>query len=123
MFRFSALATATLLALGSVAMAEGNVKAGKKVFKKCAACHTVKEGKHKVGPSLYQIIGSTAGAIDGFKYSTAMVDSGVTWDDESLTAFLKAPKAFIPKNRMAFPGLKKDQQIEDVIAYIRSKSE
>ncbi|SFT37912.1 Cytochrome c2 [Pseudovibrio denitrificans] len=114
-------APAPVAAPVQVALA-GDVKAGKKVFKKCRACHSVKEGQNKVGPSLYGVIGSQAGAVEGFKYSKAMANADVTWDASSLTEFLAKPKKFIPKNRMAFAGLKKPADIENLLAYLDSAS-
>lgn len=102
----------------TVAALDGDVKAGKKVFKKCKACHKVKEGKNGAGPSLFQIVGATAGQVEGFKYSKAMSGSGLVWDAETLTAFLTKPKSYLPGTSMAFPGLKKDADITNVIAYL-----
>ena len=99
----------SLSALSAPAFAAGDVKAGKKIFKKCKACHDVKEGKNKVGPSLYNIVGATAGSVEGFKYSKALLESGLTWDEENLRAFVTKPKKLIPGNRMAFAGLKKEK--------------
>lgn len=111
----------SLVSVGPV-MADGDIKAGKKVFKKCKACHTVKEGKHKSGPSLYNIVGATAGVIEGFKYSEAMASSGIIWDEEALRSFVTKPKELIPGTRMAFSGLKKEKQVDDLIAYLKSVS-
>lgn len=101
----------------------GDVTAGKKVFKKCKSCHSLKEGKTGVGPSLYKIVGADAGATDGFKYSKAMVGSGLVWDTETLSAFLAKPRKVVKGTKMAFGGLKKEADIENLIAYIASKSE
>ena len=108
-------ATSTQVALA------GDVKKGKKVFRKCKACHKVKEGKNAVGPSLFKIVGANAASVEGFKYSQAMTDSGVVWDLEALTAFLKKPKALVPGTKMAFGGIKKDADIENLIAYLASQ--
>ena len=80
------------------------------------------EGKHGVGPSLHNIINAKAGAIEGYKYSPAMSESGLTWDVETLTAFLTKPKSVVKGTRMAFAGLKKEADIENLLAYIDSKS-
>jgi cytochrome c len=112
--------TAALAAFGAPAMADGDADAGKKVFNKCRACHTLEEGKNKVGPSLHGVIGRPAASIDGFKYSSAMKDSGLTWDEATLAEFLKKPKALVAKTRMSFAGLKKEDDIENVIAYIKA---
>ena len=122
MIKCVAAALISLLALSTPALAEGNIKAGKKIFKKCKACHDVKEGKNKVGPSLYNIVGATAGKVEGFKYSKAMAESGLVWDEANLRAFVTKPKELVPGNRMAFAGLKKEKQIDDLIAYLNSVS-
>lgn len=103
--------------------ATGDVNAGKKVFKKCKACHAVKAGKNGVGPSLHKIVGADAGASEGFKYSKAMAGSDLVWDVETLSAFLAKPRKTVKGTKMAFSGLKKEADIENVIAYIVSKSE
>ena len=112
--------TAVLVAFGSPAMADGDAAEGEKVFRKCKACHTLDEGKNKVGPSLHGVIGRAAGAVEGFKYSSAMAESGLTWDDETLAKFLAKPKDLIAKTKMSFAGLKKEDDIENVIAYIKA---
>ena len=100
-----------------------DVDAGKKVFRKCKACHTLKEGgKSAIGPNLYGVVGRNAATVDGFKYSKAMKESGLVWDEATLTGYLTKPKEFLPGNKMPFPGLKKPEQIENVIAYIIEKS-
>lgn len=105
-------------------LAEGDAKAGKKVFKKCAACHTVKEGKHKSGPSLYKIIGSPSGQAEGFtRYSDAMLAAGLTWDEETFRSFMVKPKELIPGTSMAFRGLKKEKDVDNLIAYLISAAE
>ena len=96
--------------------------AGEKVFTKCKACHVADEDKNKVGPSLKSIIGRTAGTHEGFKYSPAMAEAGkggLVWDDANLAAYLRDPKGMIKGTKMAFPGLKKDDEIANVIAYLK----
>ncbi|MCB2102156.1 MAG: cytochrome c family protein [Rhodobacterales bacterium] len=120
--KVAALAAAVVMALSAGSAMAGDAAKGEKVFKKCAACHTIDAGgKNKVGPNLHGVIGRAAGTLDGFKYSKAMQDSGVTWSAETLDKYLTKPKDFIPKNKMAFAGLKKDKDREDVIAYIESQ--
>ncbi len=115
-----ALAAAMALASGS-AMAAGDAAKGKKVFKKCKACHTVnKGGKNRVGPNLFGIVGSKAGSVDGYRYSSAMKGSGLTWDEATLDKFLKKPKKLVKKTKMGFSGLKKDSQRADIIAYLNT---
>jgi cytochrome c len=111
---------AALGAFGSPALAEGDAAAGEKVFKKCKACHSLEEGKKKVGPSLFGVMGKPAGAVDGFKYSKAMLASGLTWDDETLAKYLTKPKALVPKTKMSFAGLKKEADVANVIAYMKA---
>ena len=110
---------AVLGAFGSPALAEGDAAAGEKVFKKCKACHSLEEGKKKVGPSLFGVTGKAAGAVEGFKYSKAMMESGLTWDDETLAKYLTKPKALVPKTKMSFAGLKKEKQRKSLIAYLK----
>ncbi|MBT5264867.1 MAG: c-type cytochrome [Rhodospirillaceae bacterium] len=111
------------LGLSMTEASAGDAKAGAKVFKKCKACHQIDNDKAKVGPSLKGIIGRAAATQPKFKrYSKAMKKSGVTWTEENIAKFLKKPKKFIKKSKMAFPGLKKQKDIDNVIAYIKSKS-
>lgn len=96
--------------------------AGEKVFAKCKTCHTVQDDKNKVGPSLKGVIGRAAGTHPGFKYSTAMIEAGkggLVWDDARLTEYLQNPKAVVKGTKMAFPGLKSDDEIKAVIAYLK----
>ena len=114
---------AVFLALGSTASrAEGDAAKGKKVFNKCKACHSLEEGKRKVGPSLHGIIGREAGQMEGYKYSKAMMESGVVWTEENIDAYLAKPKEFMPGNKMVFVGLKKPEQRQDVIAYLKAEA-
>jgi cytochrome c len=101
------------------AAAEGDLAKGEKLYKRCAACHSLEAGKKKVGPSLAGVFGRTAGTVEGFKYSKAMIDSGIVWDEETIDQYLEKPKTFIPKNKMAFPGFKKPEQRADIIAYLK----
>jgi cytochrome c len=118
------VAAATLLVLVSQPVwAEGDAAAGEKVYKKCKACHSLEEGKNKVGPSLYGVYGRAAGAVEGYKYSSALKDSGLTWDDATLDKYLEKPKDLIPKTKMAFPGLKEEADRQNVIAYIKDASQ
>ena len=102
----------------------GDAAAGAKVFKKCKACHVVDAEKHKTGPHLVNIMGRTAGGAEGYtKYSKALQDSGIVWDEATLDGFLEKPKAYVKGTRMAFAGLKKDTDRADVIAYLKSFSQ
>ena len=118
----SALGAVLCLAAAS-ASAEGNAKAGKKVYNKCKACHALEAGKNKIGPSLHGVIGRTAASVEGFKYSKAMKESGVVWNEENLDAYLAKPKTFMPGNKMVFVGLKKEKQRADVIAYLKEATQ
>ena len=113
---------AIVIALGSpAAFAEGDVAAGAKVFKKCRACHTVdKGGKHKIGPNLHGIFGRKVGAAEGFKrYSKALKESDIVWDEEALDNWLKQPKDFIKGNKMPFAGIKKEDDRANLIAHLK----
>lgn len=96
--------------------------AGEKVFAKCKACHVVDKDQNKVGPSLKGVVGRTAGTHADFKYSTGMVEAGkagLVWDDAKLTEYLRDPRGMIKGGKMAFPGLKKDEDLANVIAYLK----
>jgi cytochrome c2 len=119
---------ATLIAgvvlLGShAALADGDAAAGEKVFRKCKACHALEAGKNKVGPSLHGVFGRTAGTEEGFKYSDAMKESGIVWSEETLDVYLTKPKDMVPGTRMAFPGLKDEQDRADIIAYLKEATQ
>ncbi|MEO1292422.1 MAG: c-type cytochrome [Pseudomonadota bacterium] len=98
----------------------GDATKGKKVFNKCKACHVATEAKNKIGPNLHGVIGRAAAAVDGYKYSKAMRNSGITWTLDELTAYLKAPKKHVKGTKMAFGGLRKEKDRENVIAYLAS---
>jgi cytochrome c len=118
---FAALASAMLFAVP--AHAEGDAAKGEKVFTKCKACHEVEKGVNKVGPTLKGVVGRKAASIADYKYSEAMIAKGaegVVWDEATLTAYLPDPKAFVPKTKMAFAGLKKPEDVADVIAYLKA---
>ena len=100
---------------------------GEKVFRKCKSCHQVGEGaKNKVGPILTGIVGASAGAVDGFKYSKPMkqaAEDGLVWSEEELAAFLAKPKAYMKGTKMSFAGLKKEQDQLAVVEYLKSVGE
>jgi len=110
-----------LLVFGGPAEA-GDIDAGARVFKKCKACHWADKEKNKTGPHLVGIIGRTAGTLESYKkYSKAMKESGIVWDEAKLTEYLRAPKTYLKGTKMAFVGLKKDADIENVIAYLKAQ--
>ena len=121
-FRIATFFSAALAVMITVGSAEaGDEKKGAKVFKKCKACHTIKEGgKNKVGPNLYGIVGQKAAQVKGYKYSKAMKASDVTWDEATPDKFLTKPKKMMKKTKMAFSGLKKEKQRADLIAYLKA---
>ena len=107
-------------AAGTVGAADA--KKGKRVYNKCKACHALKAGKNKVGPSLYGILGRKAASVPKFKYSKAMKSSGLTWDEETLRKYLKKPRAFLKGTRMSFAGIKKKKDMDNLIAYLKQVS-
>jgi cytochrome c len=119
-----------LAAMSAMGLAAGQAQAqdaaaGEKVFNKCKACHVADKDQNRVGPSLHGVIGRTAGTHPGYNYSKAMVEagkSGVVWDAATLTKYLHDPRAMVKGTKMAFPGLKKDKDIADVIAYLEQES-
>ena len=128
------LAVALAVAVTGAAWAQGDAAKGEKVFKKCKACHTV-SGKNRVGPTLQGIFSRQAGTAEGFKYSSDMKaagEAGLVWNEETLGTYIKKEgkkglKYFIgsyidkdkAKTKMAFPGLKKDADVENLIVYLK----
>ncbi|UTW59770.1 cytochrome c family protein [Kordiimonas sp. SCSIO 12603] len=114
-------AVAALATVASVSsFAEGDAAKGEKVFRKCKACHTLEAGKNRVGPSLAGFIGRKAGGLDGYKYSKAMKAADFVWDDASFSEYMKSPRKFVKGTKMAFVGLKKPQDVADLLAYLRA---
>ncbi|MBS0538317.1 MAG: cytochrome c family protein [Proteobacteria bacterium] len=116
---FSALAL--LLAAGSAGAQTGDAGRGERLFnQQCKVCHTAeKGGANKVGPALSGVFGRKAGTAPGFSASEAMVKSGIVWDEKTVGEYLTDPKARIPGNKMAFTGLRKPEQVDDVVAYLK----
>jgi len=105
-------------------LAEADPAKGQKVFKKCAACHTVDDGgKNKVGPNIWNIVNRPIASHEGFSYSDAMAGLGGVWDFERLNQFIADPKGNVPGTKMAFKGVSKDGDRANVLAYLRSLSD
>jgi cytochrome c len=124
MKKLAVAAFAALAALSLPALAEGDAAKGEKVFNKCKACHDVDKGINKVGPTLKGVVGRKIASVEGYKYSDDMAAKGAeggVWDEATLTTYLPDPKAFVPKTKMAFAGLKKPEEVADVIAYLKTK--
>ena len=102
----------------TVATAAGDADAGKKVFSKCAVCHTAVAGKNGLGPSLFGVVGRPSASVAGYNYSDAMKAANKTWDEATLNAYLTDPKAAVPGNKMAFAGLPNPDDRANVIAYL-----
>ena len=101
----------------------GDAERGRRIFGRCMACHTVREGQNLSGPSLYGVIGRTAGTVDGFRYSNAMQESNVVWTEENLSAFLENPTAFMPGIRIMVLSTPSERDRRDIIAYLGSAVE
>jgi cytochrome c len=118
------LLSSLLIACGAPAIAaEGNAEAGEDVFKKCRACHEIgPDAKNKVGPSLTGIVGRKVGTVADFAYSDAnkaFGEKGAVWTEAELFKYLENPLTYMPKTKMAFAGLKDEQDRLDVIAYLK----
>ncbi len=105
-------------------MAMGDVATGEKVFKKCAACHSiVKDGKNNIGPALYNVVGRKIGAVNNYKYSKALSEYGKEWTFEELNGYLTKPAKWIKGTKMAFAGLRKEKDRASVILYLNQSSD
>lgn len=105
-------------------LAGASASSGERVAKKCAACHTFDQGgANKIGPNLWSLVGRHAASASGFKYSSAMSGSGLTWDYETLNAFLTKPKNVVPGTAMSFAGIKKPKDRANLLAWISEKSD
>ena len=117
-------ALAALPAVTLSAAQAQDAAAGEKVFRKCKACHAVGEGAgNKVGPHLNGVFGRTAGSVAGFNYSSAMSAAGtkkLVWDEETLNGYLEQPTTYLPKNKMAFAGIKDEKDRADLIAFLKT---
>ena len=105
-------------------IAMGDIATGEKVFKKCAACHSiVKGGKNNIGPALYNVVGRDVGAVDDYKYSKALAAYGKAWTFEELNGYLLKPAKWIKGTKMAFAGLRKEKDRASVILYLNQNSD
>ena len=105
-------------------MAMGNVESGEKVFKKCAACHSiVKDGKNAIGPALYNVVSRKVGSVSDYKYSKALSEYGKEWTFEELNGYLIKPAKWIKGTKMAFAGLRKEKDRASVILYLNKNSD
>ena len=121
------LAASALLLVAGTGLAgaqDALVADGEKIYKKCKACHAVgAEAKNKVGPQQNDLFGRIAGTAEGYKYSKAMIaagEAGLVWTEENLAIWLKAPKKYVKGTKMSFSGLKNDEDIAAVIAYLKT---
>jgi len=118
MLRPIVLAALVLLAARPVGAADAAM--GAKTFQKCKLCHTTETGgRATLGPNLHDLFGREAGTAQGYNYSEAMKNSGIVWNDDTLAHYLRDPKEAMPGNRMAFPGIKDDQEMANLLAYLK----
>ena len=105
-------------------MAQGDIVSGEKVFKKCAACHSInKGGKNKIGPALYNVVGRTVGGVDDYKYSKTLSSYGKKWTFEELNGFLTKPSSYLKGTKMSYAGLRKEKDRASVIKYLNQNSD
>ena len=105
-------------------MALGDITSGEKIFKKCAACHSIiKGGKNNIGPALYNVVGRKIGGVTDYKYSKALIAYGKEWNFEELNGFLIKPAKWIKGTKMAYAGLRKESDRASVIKYLNKNSD
>ena len=118
-----ALLAALILAPVLPAAAQ-DAAAGQRVFNQCRACHSIEQGgRNGVGPNLHAVVGRKAGSIENFRYSASLrekAEGGLAWDEDTLRAYIANPKAVIPAGSMSYPGLRNEQQLNDLIAYLKA---
>ncbi len=121
-FKVILAAGTVLLAAAPLARADGDAQAGEAVFKKtCAVCHTTEDGKNKIGPSLYGVVGRHSGTLPNFQYSEAMKSADKVWDPPNLDVYLTNPRALVAGTKMVFIGLKNEQDRQNIIAYLAAQ--
>jgi cytochrome c len=114
---------AALASLAGHALADGDPVKGEAVFHSCRSCHSTDEGANRIGPSLFEVVGRPAASEANYTYSDAMKAFGAAghkWDEATLTAYLTAPRDYIPGVKMAFAGLRKPEDIVNLIAYLKN---
>ena len=105
-------------------MAQGDVESGKKIFKKCAACHSInKDGGNKIGPALYNVVGRKVGGVDEYKYSKVLASYGKNWTFEELNGFLTKPSSYLKGTKMSYAGLRKEADRASIIKYLNQNSD
>lgn len=121
----AAFSIALICAAGTVAAQSGEPARGERLFnQQCKTCHTVdKGGSTGLGPNLFGMFGRKAGSTEGFASSDAMKKSGIVWDDAALADYLKDPKGKVPDTKMIYAGLKRPEQLADMIAYLRKATQ
>ena len=115
----SAYLSIACLFWSSLVSAECDITQGKKQFNKCAACHSVEVDVHKMGPSLFQVMGREVGTLPDFYYSEAMQKSDFIWSEKTLSAFLESPMTYVKGTTMPFSGIKKIEQRDALICYLQ----
>lgn len=120
--RFVLAAGLGVVIMTGTVYAEGDPEQGKRAFAQCVACHSIDEGQNRIGPSLHDIMGKAAASVEGFDYSPAMAESGLTWDDETMAEFLKNPRGLVQGTKMAFAGIRDEARIANLIAYLHELS-
>jgi len=105
-------------------MALGDIASGEKIFKKCAACHSInKGGKNKIGPALYNVVGRAVGGVDNYKYSKTLASYNKEWTFEELNGFLTKPSSYLKGTKMSYAGLRKEKDRASVIKYLNQNSD
>jgi len=105
-------------------MSLGDIANGEKIFKKCAACHSInKGGKNKIGPALYNVVGRAVGGVNDYKYSKALASYGKEWTFEELNGFLTKPSSYLKGTKMSYAGLRKEKDRASVIMYLNQNGD
>jgi cytochrome c2 len=107
----------------ALAQAAGDEKRGEQVLNQCKPCHSLDAGKNGVGPTLHGLFGRKAGTVPDYNYSAAMKNSGVVWNEDTLKQYLADPHKFIPGEKMTFAGIKNEEQLNDLIVYLREATQ